>query len=59
MVAATNRLDKLDEALLRSGRLDLHVHVPFLDKNARRWFIEKFLQCDVYEENSRKHCFMP
>ncbi|MCP4055797.1 MAG: hypothetical protein GY738_00410, partial [Pseudoalteromonas sp.] len=40
----------LDEALLRSGRLDLHVHVPFLDKNARRWFIEKFLQYDVYEE---------
>ena len=50
IVAATNRLDKLDGALLRSGRLDLHVHVPFLDKNARRWFIEKFLQCDVYEE---------
>ena len=50
IVAATNRLDKLDEALLRSGRLDLHVHVPFLDKNARRWFIEKFLQYDVYEE---------
>ncbi|MCF2849956.1 hypothetical protein NH514_21980 [Pseudoalteromonas sp. ACER1] len=43
-------MDKLDEALLRSGRLDLHVHVPFLDKNARRWFIEKFLQYDVYEE---------
>ncbi|WP_300478831.1 AAA family ATPase [Shewanella sp.] len=51
IVAATNRLDKLDEALLRSGRLDLHVHVPFLDKDARRWFIDKFLQYDGYEED--------
>ncbi|MBU3023788.1 AAA family ATPase [Aestuariibacter sp. A3R04] len=48
IVAATNRLDKLDDALLRSGRLDLHVRVPFLDKAARRWFIEKFLRYDGY-----------
>ncbi|MBW8189726.1 AAA family ATPase [Neiella marina] len=49
IVAATNRLEKLDEALLRSGRLDLHVHVPCLDKDARRWFMEKFLRYDGYE----------
>lgn len=50
IVAATNRLEKLDDALLRSGRLDLHVHVPFLDKEARRWFINKFLRYEGYDD---------
>lgn len=51
IVAATNRLDKLDDALLRSGRLDLHVRIPFLDKGARRWFIEKFLSYHRYSRD--------
>lgn len=51
IVAATNRLDKIDPALLRSGRLDLQLEVPYLDKEARRWFIQRFLENHCYEAN--------
>lgn len=51
IIAATNRLDKLDSALLRSGRLDLQVEVPFLDKGARLWFVQRFLKNDCYDKN--------
>ncbi|MFD1515064.1 CDC48 family AAA ATPase [Halomarina rubra] len=36
VVAATNRPDLIDSALLRPGRLDRHVHVPVPDEDARR-----------------------
>ena len=42
MIAATNFQDKLDAALLRSGRIDLHVEVPTLDEEARRLFVERY-----------------
>lgn len=42
VIAATNRKENIDGALLRSGRIDLHFEVPQLDADARRWFIEKF-----------------
>ncbi|RMX46508.1 hypothetical protein pdam_00023275 [Pocillopora damicornis] len=35
MVAATNRPDMIDKALLRPGRIDRIVYVPLPDKNAR------------------------
>jgi len=34
-VAATNRKDRLDPALLRPGRFDLHLEVPLPDEAAR------------------------
>ncbi|EMA13626.1 CDC48 family AAA ATPase [Haloarcula marismortui] len=35
VVATTNRPDLIDDALLRPGRLDRHVHVPVPDEEAR------------------------
>lgn len=44
VMAATNRKDKIDSAILRSGRIDLHLEVPHLDKGARLWFLNKLLK---------------
>jgi transitional endoplasmic reticulum ATPase len=40
VLAATNRLDRLDPALLRPGRLDFHVELPTPDAAARRAILE-------------------
>jgi len=40
VVAATNRLDTLDEALLRPGRFDRQIEVAMPDVNARRKILE-------------------
>ncbi|WP_254535181.1 CDC48 family AAA ATPase [Halomarina litorea] len=40
IVAATNRPDLIDSALLRPGRLDRHVHVPVPDEDARKKIFE-------------------
>ena len=36
VLAATNRIDRIDPALLRPGRLDFHVELPAPDRAARR-----------------------
>jgi transitional endoplasmic reticulum ATPase len=40
VVATTNRPDLIDNALIRPGRLDRHVHVPVPDEGARRKIFE-------------------
>jgi transitional endoplasmic reticulum ATPase len=40
IIAATNRPDLIDSALLRPGRLDRHVHVPVPDEEARKAIFE-------------------
>ncbi|MFB6070447.1 MAG: CDC48 family AAA ATPase [Halanaeroarchaeum sp.] len=40
VVATTNRPDLIDQALLRPGRLDRHIHVPVPDAEARRAIFE-------------------
>ncbi|RRJ33560.1 CDC48 family AAA ATPase [Halocatena pleomorpha] len=40
VIAATNRPDLIDSALLRPGRLDRHVHVPVPDEEARQAIFE-------------------
>ena len=49
IIAATNRKENIDSAILRSGRIDLHLEVPQLDKDARRWFLETFFKAEPFE----------
>ncbi len=58
VMATTNRLDLLDEALMRSGRFDLHVKLDPPDIQAREALFKHYLQMvnvsDVGMEYSRK-----
>jgi ATP-dependent Zn protease len=49
IVAATNLPDKLDDALIRSGRIEYHIEVPFLDRDARGFFIDKILSHKAFK----------
>jgi len=44
VIAATNLKDKIDPAILRSGRIDLHIEIDKLDREAREFFINKILE---------------
>jgi len=43
IIAATNYPERIDSAILRSGRIDLLFEVKSLDKKARRYFIERII----------------
>ena len=43
VLGATNRIDLVDPAILRPGRLGTHVHVPLPDENGRRAILQLFL----------------
>lgn len=44
VIAATNRLDTLDEALLRPGRFDRHIEIGYPDIHAREAIIKLYLK---------------
>ncbi|WP_319578200.1 CDC48 family AAA ATPase [uncultured Methanospirillum sp.] len=44
IIAATNRPDMLDDALMRPGRLERHIFVPPPDKEGRRQIFEVYLK---------------
>lgn len=44
IIAATNRPDMLDEALMRPGRLERHIHVPPPGKEGRKKIFEVYLK---------------
>ena len=43
ILAATNRPDMLDEALLRPGRLERHIYVPAPDEESRKKIFEVYM----------------
>ena len=43
VLAATNRPDMLDDALLRPGRLERHIYVPAPDEESRKKILEVYL----------------
>jgi cell division protease FtsH len=56
VIAATNRLESLDPALLRPGRFDRHVYIPQPGANAREHILQTYLsrlprpaEVDVHE----------
>lgn len=50
-IATTNRPDKIDSAVLRTGRIDKQVYVPLPDKEARKKMFMLHLQGRPYDEN--------
>jgi len=50
IVAATNFKNKIDPAILRSGRIDLHVKIDRLDKEARQYFLNKIYEAHIEGE---------
>lgn len=44
IIAATNYKDSIDPAILRPGRIELHVEIPTLDAKGREYFITKMLK---------------
>lgn len=61
VIGATNRLDTLDEALLRPGRFDRHIEIGLPDVNARKHILslyakKKPLADDVNLDELAKSC---
>ena len=52
VVGTTNRPDKIDPAVLRTGRIDKQVYVPLPDKEARREMFLLHLQGRPYDESN-------
>ncbi|TNE49083.1 MAG: AAA family ATPase [Deltaproteobacteria bacterium] len=42
VVGTTNLMDSVDPALLRPGRFEYHIHIPYPDRTARRDIIEVY-----------------
>ncbi|WDU83895.1 AAA family ATPase [Caloramator sp. Dgby_cultured_2] len=49
VIAATNRLDVLDDALLRPGRFDRHIEVNLPDIKARYEILKLYTKTDQYQ----------
>jgi transitional endoplasmic reticulum ATPase len=52
VVAATNRLDLLDPAILRPGRFGVHIHVPLPELADRKAILESKLKRSPFKDNA-------
>jgi transitional endoplasmic reticulum ATPase len=57
VIAATNRKDLIDEALLRSGRIDSHVELPMPDKKTREEIFKVHIRNMPLEKDFGKDAF--
>ena len=44
IIAATNYKENIDTAIIRPGRIEIHIKVDDLDKEARKYFINKIIK---------------
>jgi len=44
IIAATNYKENIDPAIIRAGRIEIHIPVDNLDKEARQYFIDKIIK---------------
>ena len=44
IIAATNYKENIDSAIIRPGRIEIHIKVDDLDKDARKYFINKIIK---------------
>lgn len=44
VISATNRVDTLDEALIRAGRFDKHIHIPLPESYERLEIIKRYIK---------------
>lgn len=51
VIAATNRLDTLDSALLRAGRFDKHISIPLPDVEGRKELINLYKKNKQFSED--------
>ena len=49
VIAATNYKSKIDSAILRPGRIELHIQINALDRDARRYFLQDILETKPVE----------
>lgn len=44
VIAATNYKENIDAAIIRPGRIEIHIEINNLDKDARRYFLERIIE---------------
>jgi len=44
IIAATNYKENIDSAIIRPGRIEIHIKVDDLDKDARKYFLNKIIK---------------
>jgi len=44
VIAATNYKENIDPAIIRAGRVEIHIEINNLDKDARQYFLDKVIE---------------